>query len=308
MMAAHSEAAMKPDWKGVFPAATTQFAEDLSVDLAATQEHADRMIRAGIHGIVALGTCGENASLNADEKRRVLSALVEVTRGRVPVVAGVTEFTTQTACDYARDAGRIGVSGLMALPAMVYVPKPEELRAHFQAVARATDLPVMLYNNPAAYRVNIGLNTLEDLAAEPNIVAIKESAEDTRRFTDIMNAFGDRYILFAGLDDLAFEGLALGASGWVSGLSDAFAEESVRLYDLMAAGKWNEARALYRWFMPVLHLDAGHDLVQCIKLAQATLGHGSERVRPPRYPLAGSRREEVLALVKKAIRTRPRKS
>ncbi len=299
---------MKPDWKGVFPAATTQFAEDLSVDLPATQEHADRMIKAGIHGIVALGTCGENASLNADEKRRVLAALVEVAKGRVPVIAGVTEFTTQTGCEYARDAKRIGVSGLMALPAMVYVPKPEELRAHFQAIARATDLPVMLYNNPAAYRVNIALDVLEDLAAEPNIVAIKESAEDTRRFTDIFNAFGDRFIVFAGLDDLAFEGLALGASGWVSGLSDAFAEESVRLYDLMAAGKWNEARALYRWFIPVLHLDAGHDLVQCIKLAQAAMGHGSERVRPPRYPLSGARREEVLALVKKTIRTRPQKA
>ena len=299
---------MKPDWKGVFPAATTQFAEDFSVDMRATQEHVARMIEAGVNGIVALGTCGENASLNAEEKRRVLSALVEAAKGRVPVIAGVTEFTTQTACDYARDAKRIGVNGLMVLPAMVYVPTAEELRAHFEIVARATDLPVMLYNNPTAYRVNIGMNTLESLAAQANIVAIKESAEDTRRFTDIHNAFGDRFIVFAGLDDLAFEGLALGADGWVSGLSDAFPEESAKLYALMMQEKYKEARELYRWFMPLLHLDAGHDLVQCIKLAQTTLGHGTERVRPPRYPLAGSRREEVVALIKKVIRTPPHKA
>lgn len=298
---------MKPDWKGVFPAATTQFAEDLSVDMHETQTHVARMIDAGVNGIVALGTCGENASLNAEEKRRVVSGIVEVAKGRVPVIAGVTEFTTQTACEYARDAKRIGVNGLMVLPAMVYVPTADELCMHFETVARATDLPVMLYNNPTAYRVAIGMETLEALAKQQNIVAVKESAEDTRRFTDIHNAFGDRFIVFAGLDDVAFEGLTLGAAGWVSGLSDAFPEESARLYELMKQDKYKEALALYRWFMPLLHLDAGHDLVQCIKLAQTTLGHGTERVRPPRYPLAGTRREQVLAQIKRAIATRPRK-
>ena len=296
---------MKPDWKGVLPAATTQFAEDLSLDLPATQKHVDRMIKAGVHGIVALGTCGENAALNAEEKRRVLSALVEVAKGRVPVIAGVTEFTTPVACEYARDARRIGVDGLMVLPAMVYVPAPDELIAHFATVARATDLPVMLYNNPPAYRVNITMPVLEKLAQENTIVAIKESAEDTRRFTDLFTAFADRFLLFAGLDDVAFEGLALGAVGWISGLTSAFPEESVKLYDLMMQGKWHEARAIYRWFMPLLHLDAGHDLVQCIKMAEQTMGHGSERVRPPRYPLTGKRREDVIAMTKTAARTRP---
>ncbi|HEX4533537.1 MAG TPA: dihydrodipicolinate synthase family protein [Rhizomicrobium sp.] len=298
---------MKPDWKGVWPAATTQFADDLSLDLPATQKHVDEMIRAGVHGIIALGTCGENASLSAEEKRRVLSALVEVSKGRVPVVSGVTEFTTPTACDYARDAKRIGVSGLMVLPAMVYVPTPDELVAHFTAVARATDLPVMLYNNPTAYRVNITNPVLEKLAAEKTIVAIKESAEDTRRFTDLYNAFGDRFLIFAGLDDVAYEGLALGAVGWVSGLTSAFPEESVALYNLMMQGKWDEAREIYRWFMPLLHLDAGHDLVQCIKLAEQTMGHGSERVRPPRYVLSGQRRDDVIAMTKTAAAKRPSK-
>jgi 1-pyrroline-4-hydroxy-2-carboxylate deaminase len=294
----------KIDWAGVYPAATTQFDAGLAVDIAATKSHLEFMLAAGVHGIVALGTCGENASLSADEKRAVLRAIVETVRGRVPVLAGVTEFTTDAACAYARDAERIGVDGLMVLPAMVYVPKPEELVAHFRAVARATKLPIMLYNNPPAYRVNIGLDALAQLADERNIVALKEAAEDSRRFTDIVNALGDRYILFAGLDDLAFEALALGAAGWVSGLTGAFPEESVRIYDLMKAGKWAEAREIYRWFMPLLHLDAAHDLVQCIKLVQQRAGQGSARVRPPRYPLSGARHDEVVALADKALRTR----
>jgi dihydrodipicolinate synthase/N-acetylneuraminate lyase len=294
------------DWAGVFPAATTQFDSQLAVDIAETKSHLEFMLAAGVHGIVALGTCGENASLTAEEKRRVLGAIVETVRGRVPVLAGVTEFTTEAACLYAQDAERIGVDGLMVLPAMVYVPKPAELVEHFRAVARATGLPIMLYNNPPAYRVNIGIDSLETLADEKNIVALKEAAEDTRRFTDIVNALGDRYILFAGLDDLAFEALALGAAGWVSGLTGAFPEESVRIYDLMKIGRWDEARKLYRWFMPLLHLDAGHDLVQCIKLVQLRAGHGSARVRPPRYALSGARYDEIVALADNALRTRKR--
>jgi 4-hydroxy-tetrahydrodipicolinate synthase len=294
------------DWAGVFPAVTTQFDAGLAVDFAATGSHLEFMLAAGVHGIVALGTCGENASLSAGEKRQVLGTIVETVRGRVPVLAGVTEFTTEAACAYARDAERIGVAGLMVLPAMVYVPKPDELVAHFRAVARATNLPIMLYNNPPAYRVNIGIEALTHLADEPNIVALKEAAEDTRRFTDIVNALGDRYVLFAGLDDLAFEALAVGAVGWVSGLTGAFPEESVRIYDLMKAGRWAEALEIYRWFMPLLHLDAGHDLVQCIKLVQQCAGQGNARVRPPRYPLTGARYDEVVALADNAMHSRKR--
>ena len=297
---------MKPAWKGVFPAATTQFDANLALDLRATQRGVARMIDDGVHGIIALGTVGENASLTADEKRRALSAVVEAAEGRVPVIAGVTEFTTEAGCAYARDAGRLGVSGLMVLPAMVYVPKPDELLAHFRALARATSLPVMIYNNPPAYRVNVTLETLEALGAEENVVAIKESAEDTRRFSDIVNAFGDRFLLFAGLDDVAFEGLSLGAVGWVSGLSGAFPKENVRFFELMQEGRWAEARAIYRWMMPLLHLDSRPDLVQCIKLVEDVLGHGSERVRPPRYVLTGAERDAVIALVEIAKRTRPK--
>jgi 1-pyrroline-4-hydroxy-2-carboxylate deaminase len=292
-------------WSGVFPAATTQFTHELAVDLAATQDVQRALVRDGVHGLVLLGTVGENNSLSADEKRAVLQAAVEAAGGKVPIITGVSEFTTANAVAYARDAERIGVSGLMVLPAMVYVPTPQELETHFRAVAAATSLPIMLYNNPPAYRVNIGLDTLRRLAEVPNIVALKESAPDTRRFTDLSNALGDRFVLFAGLDDVALEGLALGARGWVSGLTNAFPAESIQMYEALRAGDLERARRIYRWFMPLLHLDAEHDLVQSIKLAEAIMGRGSERVRPPRLPLTGARRTEVIALVERARDTRP---
>jgi len=225
----------------------------------------------------------------------------------VPLVAGVSELTTARAIQYARDAEAIGIDALMLLPAMVYVPKPEELEAHFRAVAEATSLPIMLYNNPSAYRVNIDLATLEALSDIPNIVAIKESAPDPRRFTDVINRFGDRYEVMAGLDDVALEGLMLGASGWVSGLTSAFPTESVRLVAAAREHKWEEARAIYRWFMPLLHLDAEHDLVQSIKLAEQIMGRGSERVRMPRLPLTGQRRADVIAWVERCAATQPGK-
>jgi len=252
-----------------------------------------------------MGTCGENNSLTADEKRMLLKAIVEVVGGRVPVVTGVSELTTPLAVAWAQDAEKIGADGLMLLPAMVYVPKPEELTAHFTTVANATKLPIMLYNNPTAYRVAITDEVLEALRSVTNIVAVKESTPDTRRFTDIHNAFGKRYIVFAGLDDVAFEGLLLGAQGWVSGLTSAFPQESVMLVKALEAGDIETARDIYRWFMPLLHLDAEHDLVQSIKLAEQVMGRGSERVRMPRMPLTGTRRAEVIAIVEKAAATRP---
>jgi 1-pyrroline-4-hydroxy-2-carboxylate deaminase len=292
-------------WAGVFPAATTQFDVNLQVDLAATQAVQAALVRDGVHGLVLLGTVGENNSLNADEKRAVLRAAVETVGGKVPLIAGVSELTTATAVAYARDAERIGVDGLMVLPAMVYVPTAAELEQHFRCVAQATGLPIMLYNNPPAYRVNIELGTLERLASQPNIVALKESAPDPRRFTDLYNAFGDRFVLFAGLDDVAFEGLCLGARGWVSGLTNAFPRESLLFYEALRAGDLVRARKIYRWFMPLLHLDAEHDLVQSIKLAESLVGRGSERVRPPRLPLVGPRREQVTAMVRRAAATVP---
>ena len=292
-------------WSGVFPAATTQFDAALELDLPATQAVQAALIRDGVHGLVVLGTVGENNSLSPDEKRAVLKAAVETAGGKVPIVTGVSEFTTANAVAYARDAERIGVDGLMLLPAMVYVPTATELEHHFRTVAQACSLPIMLYNNPPAYRVNIDLGTLERLAAQPNIVALKESAPDSRRFTDIFNALGDRFVLFAGLDDVAFEGLCLGARGWVSGLTNAFPKESLLLYEALKKGDLEKARNIYRWFMPLLHLDAEHDLVQTIKLAEQIMGRGSERVRPPRLALSAQRRAAVTALVNKAAAARP---
>ena len=296
---------MKIDWQGVFPAVTTQFNEDLSINYAETQRVVDDLIKDGVTGIIAMGTCGENNSLTADEKRALLTAIVEVVAGRVPVVTGVSELTTPLAIAWVKDAEKLGATGLMLLPAMVYVPKTAELVEHFTQVANATTLPIMLYNNPTAYRVAITNEALEALRPVKNIVAVKESTADTRRFTDMINAFGDRYVVFAGLDDVAFEGLLLGAQGWVSGLTSAFPHESVMLVKALEAGDIATAREIYRWFLPLLHLDAEHDLVQSIKLAEQIMGRGSERVRMPRMPLTGARRAEVTAMVEKAAATRP---
>ena len=292
-------------WSGVFPAATTQFDSALEVDLPATQQVQKALLQDGVHGLVLMGTVGEGNSLSADEKRAVLGAAVDVSEGRVPVIAGVSEFTTASAVRFARDAEGLGAAGLMVLPAMVYVPTAAELEHHFRAVAAATGLPIMLYNNPPSYRVNIGIPTLERLADVPNIVAIKESAPDSRRFTDIINAVGERFVLFAGLDDIAFESLTLGAQGWVSGLTNAFPVESLQLYEALCNGDLERARKIYRWFMPLLHLDAEHDLVQTIKLAEQVMGRGSERVRLPRLPLSGARRAEVIAMIEAARDSRP---
>ncbi len=292
-------------WTGVFPAATTQFKDDYSVDHDATRGVLDALVRDGVHGLVVMGTCGENNSLEPDEKIALLREAVDVVARRVPVIVGVSEFDTARACRFAAKAAELGADALMVLPAMVYVPQPHELEAHFSAVAKASDLPIMLYNNPPAYRVSIGMDVLERLAALPTIAAVKESAPDTRRFTDLHNRFGDRFVLMAGLDDVALEGLMLGAAGWVSGLTSAFPQESVALVEAAMRGDYAEALRIYRWFMPLLHLDAEHDLVQSIKLAEQIMGRGSERVRMPRLPLTGARRAEVTAMVEKAAATRP---
>lgn len=292
-------------WSGVFPAVTTQFHEDLSVDLAATQREIEALIGDGVDGLIMLGTCGENNSLSPDEKRRVLAAAKEAAAGRAPVLSGVSEFTTAAAVEHAKAAQAIGVDGLMLLPAMVYAPLEDELERHFRTVLNATDLPVMAYNNPPAYRAELSIATLERLADCPNLVAVKEAAVDTRRYTDIINATGDRYVLFAGLDDMALEALMLGASGWVSGFSNVFPAESRAIYALAREGRFAEALPLYRWFMPVLHMDGWHTLVQCIKLCEAMVGRGVERVRPPRYNLTGEERAKVEAIMRRALETRP---
>lgn len=292
-------------WHGVIPAATTQFDETLAVDIPATRRVQDALVRDGVHGMIVIGTVGENNSLEREEKLAVIASAAEAAGGRIPVIAGVSELTTPRACAFAEAAEKAGATGLMVLPAMVYVPAEHELEAHFRAVAASTSLPVMLYNNPPAYRVSIGARTLANLADVPNIVAVKESAPDPRRFTDLYNMCGDRYVLFAGLDDVALEGLVLGARGWVSGLTNVFPRESIALWDAVQRGDLATALRIYRWFMPLLHLDAEHDLVQSIKLAEAVMGRGSERVRMPRMPLQGERRAEVIRLVEAAEAARP---
>jgi dihydrodipicolinate synthase/N-acetylneuraminate lyase len=302
---------MAVSWRGVFPAVVTLFREagrdaQPTVDLPATMAHVERLIGSGVHGLIMLGTVGENCSVAADEKRDILRATVEQARGRVPVLTGVAEYTTEGACAFAADAERLGVDGLMVLPAMVYKSDSRETIAHYRAVARASKLPVMCYNNPVSYGVDITPEMFAELADEPTLVAIKESSENVRRITDLTNLLGDRYLLFCGVDDLALESLLLGAVGWVSGLVNAFPEENSLLYNLATAGRWEEARAVYRWYTPLLHLDTHPKLVQYIKLAMAECGLGAETVRPPRLPVVGAERERVVGIIRHAIAHRPR--
>ncbi len=296
---------MTVNWKGVFPALTTQFKRDQSLDLEATARHLDLMIRSGIHGVILLGSVGENTALEYAEKLTVLREMLPVVRGRIPVLTGVAEYTTNLACRYARDAEKIGVDGLMVLPAMIYKADRREALAHFRAVAWSTSLPIMIYNNPVAYPVDVTPDAFVELADEPTLVAIKESSENVRRITDLIHLLGDRYILFCGVDDLVLEAVLLGAQGWVAGLVNAFPEENRALWDLATAGRWEEARELYRWYTPLLHLDTKIKLVQYIKLAMAECGLGSEMVRAPRLPLEGGEREEILEIIREAIATRP---
>ncbi len=296
---------MNAHWTGVYPAAVTHFRDDYSLDIAATLKHLNAMLEAGVHGFIMLGTVGENCSLAYDEKLQLLKATVEQINGRVPVLTGVAEYTTALACRFAADAQAAGVDGLMVLPAMVYKSDARETMAHFRAVAAASDLPIMCYNNPVSYGVDITPAMFADLADEPKIVAIKESSENPRRITDLFNATGDRYTLLCGVDDLVLESLVLGAVGWVSGLVNAFPAENRLLWDLAMAGRWDEARDVYRWYTPLLHLDTHPKLVQYIKLAVAECGYGSQLTRPPRLPLVGSEREEVLQVIRDAIKTRP---
>ena len=297
---------MDATWAGVYPAVTTQFTSDQALDLEATKSHVKTLIEAGVHGLIMLGTVGENTALEPDEKRAVLKAALEAADGRVPVLSGVAECSTARACRFAEDAAAIGLDGLMVLPAMVYKSDERETLNHFRAVARASDLPVMCYNNPVSYGVDMTPEMFAELGDEPTVVAIKESSDDPRRLTDIVNCCGQRYILFCGVDDLALEAVMLGAVGWVAGLVNAFPQETMRFWALATAGRYGEARDLYRWFMPVLHLDCHVKLVQYIKLAQAMAGLGSETVREPRMTLEGEERRRVADVVQRALDSRPK--
>jgi len=296
---------MTIDWQGVFPALMTEFTADGALDLESTQRHIQSCLDAGIEGLVMLGTLGENPSLTPDEKEQVLRAAVEVTAGKIPVLSGVAEYTTAFGIEFVRRAERAGCAGLMALPCMVYQQDSLEAITHFKTLAQATDLPIMIYNNRVAYKVDLSPADFVTLADVENIVAVKESSHDSRRITDMFNEVGDRYVIFCGVDDLVLENALFGARGWVCGLVNTFPKEAVQLFKLARAGKVAEAYELYKWFMPLLHLDVDVKLVQMIKLANQMTGEGSEIVRAPRLKLSGAERAMVERVVNHALETRP---
>ncbi|MEZ6090752.1 MAG: dihydrodipicolinate synthase family protein [Pirellulaceae bacterium] len=296
---------LRVQWSGVFPAVPTQFHDDFSLNLDATRTHIEALLDNGVHGLIMLGTIGENCSLSMEEKAAVLKMTIESVKGRVPILNGVAEFTTQTACETSKMAHELGVDGLMVMPGMVYNSDRRETVNHFRTIAAATPLPIMCYNNPPVYRVDITPAMFQDLADVPNIVCIKEASGDVRRITDLFNTLGDRYLIFSGLDDVALESILLGCTGWISGLVDAFPRENRMLWDAAIAGDLARALQIYRWYMPLLHLDAHPKLVQYIKLACSEVGYGSETVRAPRMTIVGEEREAILKIIHDSIATRP---
>jgi 1-pyrroline-4-hydroxy-2-carboxylate deaminase len=297
---------MKPFWSGVFPAITTQMHKDGSLDLDATACHADVLIRSGVGGLVFLGSLGENQPMTGEEKRRVIEVMIRAVNGRVKVLSGVAETSTAEAIRYVRDIEKLGVDGVMLMPAMLYKAAPDETLTHFRAVARSTGLPIMIYNNPISYANDITPEMFAQLASQKNFVALKESSGDVRRITDIRNTVGDRYAIFTGVDDLALEASILGIDGWVAGSGIAFPQENQYFWELTRRGEWDKARDIYRWFTPLLHLDTHVKFVQYIKLAVQECGLGKECVRAPRQVLKGDERKRVLKIIHDGIANRPK--
>jgi 4-hydroxy-tetrahydrodipicolinate synthase len=295
-----------PYWSGVFPAITTQLKRDQSLDLDATAEHAGALIRSGVSGIVFLGSLGENQALFPDEKRRLMEAMVKSIAGRVPVLSGVAESSTAAACAYVRDIEKLGADGFMLMPPMLYKGDARETMTHFRRTAAATGLPIMLYNNPISYANDITPEMFAELSEVKTFVALKESTGNTRRITDLHNLVGERYALFTGVDDLVLESAVLGIDGWVAGSGIAFPQENQYLWELTRKGNWEDARRMYRWFTPLLHLDTHIKFVQYIKLAVQECGLGSEWVRAPRLPLVGTERKQILKVIHDGIANKPK--
>ena len=293
-------------WHGVFAAITTPFSADLSVDHDFLREHTAWLVDNGCTGIVALGSLGESATLTFDEKVAILESCHAAVGNRVPVVAGIAGLATAECVALARRAAAAGCDGLMVLPPYVYRGDWRESEAHFSAIIEATPLSCMLYNNPIAYGTDVSAEQLATLVRHDNLHAVKESSGDVRRVTAVIERLGDRLNVFAGLDDMIVESVAMGARGWIAGLVNALPAESVALFELAESDQWDEARALYDWFLPLLRLDTDPKFVQLIKLVQAEVGKGTARVRPPRLELDGTDREEVLRLVRERLAARPR--
>jgi dihydrodipicolinate synthase/N-acetylneuraminate lyase len=294
------------DWAGVFPAITTPFLPDLSVDHPFLGEHAQWMIGQGCKGIVALGSLGEAATLQFEEKVQILETLRRALGKSVPLIAGIAGLSTAECVALARRAQAVGCDGLMALPPYVYRGDWRETETHYSAVISATPLSCMLYNNPIAYGTDISAEQMAILARFENLHAVKESSGDVRRVTAIGERLGDRLAIFSGMDDMILESVPLGARGWIAGLVNALPLESVQVFEWARDGKWSEARRLYEWFLPLLRLDTVPKFVQLIKLVQQEVGKGNARVRPPRLELEGAELKQTRDLIRERLASKPR--
>jgi len=292
-------------WKGVMPALTTPMTEDDSIDVDLFIQQVDRQLRSGASGIIIGGSLGEASVLTIPEKEQLVHAACSVTAGKIPVVLNIAEGNTAVAIEQIQQAEKWGANGFMLLPPMRYRSDDAETVAYFTTLARATALPVMIYNNPVDYKINVSLDMFEELAQCANISAVKESTRDVTNVTRLINRFGDRFSILCGVDTLALEELVTGAKGWVAGLVCAFPEETMAIYALVKAGRISEALTIYRWFMPLLELDIHPKLVQYIKLAGQMSGYGTEWVRAPRLILQGEERDSITRVIQDAIDNRP---
>ena len=289
------------EWRGVFPAVTTKLKPDLSLDLEGIGHGIERLIGEGVAGLVMMGMVGENAQLAPEEKFMVLRTAVGAARGRVPVLSGLAETSTQRAIAYAAEAQKLGIAGFMVFPGLTYKSDARETVEFYRAVARATELPLLLYNNPRGYGVDLTCDIVQQLLAERNIVAIKEESYDITRVTDLITRFGQRLDVVCGVDDMILESAVLGVTAWVSGMANAVPRASVKLLELANAGEYAKARELYRVLTPLYHLDTEVKLVQHIKLAEHMITGSSEAMKPPRLPLAGAERERTVAITRRTL-------
>ena len=296
---------IKFDWKGVFPAVTTKFTANDELDFEAFDKNLNAQIEAGVNGIILGGSLGEASVLSDEEKFALLTHTIKFVDGQIPVLLNIAEQTTKAAIALAQKALDLGADGLMALPPMRYNADTYETLNYFSAIAKSTPLPIMIYNNPVDYKIEVTLDMFEELAAYDNIQAVKESTRNISNVTRMINRFGDRFKIMTGVDPLAMESLVMGAHGWVAGLVDAFPKETVAIYRLVKAGRIDEALAIYRWFLPVLELDIHPKLVQYIKLAEVATGIGTETVRAPRLARVGAERAQVQKIIDDALATRP---
>jgi len=296
---------MAIQWSGVFPALTTKFTSDDQLDFHLFEKNLRAQLDAGVEGVILGGTLGESSVLSNEEKFDLVKFTVEKVAGKVPVVMNIAEGSTREAVKLASEAEKCGAKGLMMLPPMRYKSDHRETVAYFKAVAESSSLPIMIYNNPVDYKIEVTLDMFGELADNKNIQAVKESTRDVSNVTRMINRFGDRFKILCGVDTIAMEELMLGADGWVAGLVCAFPKETVAVYKLTKANKIAEALKIYRWFLPLLELDIHPKLVQYIKLAEQEVGLGSETVRAPRLPLVGEERERILKIIRDGLKNRP---